>query len=767
MGWVAGQFTGRVATCDSTWYHSSLALVITEPDIRTVCFEVGTTPATHKYSCHKDPYSGQLDSISVLSAASCSTALENVTVDGALWTSVSYDASGVVTVAGLSSAPALAAATPSRHTVCFALKRDFKNCGSIQQFCRNVRGAKPACGVMLADRDRSCCPVYRTAYDNVIIAAPLLVKVSGHFTGTRFNCDNLNHDHELAAAFQVELAKAYSNTLNMPASNFEFLGFTCRSRKNQYSTIVRVHGLNSKEPKALLRRSNVLLQPTITLLGMAGVDAELYTFPPPSPPPNPPSPRPPRPPPSPQPPSPSPPSPPPPSPLPPSPRPPSPLPSSPLPPSPLPPSPDAVRILSATVDVTYDFASLGGPQMTCDQLLANQGLIDELALDTRTAYASRLEMPLSDVGVDRYECGSELGVVSVAAAGGIGGRRRLADAPTEHHLQLRVIVKFWTRAGPGGVSRDHLHQRMSDPQFAQFAPPGLLRMLLEALQRAFPNWPLSAILDHIRDITYLWLQPPPPSPLPLSPTPTPAGSPSPGPTPSPTDGPSPGPTPSPTHSPSPSPSPSPTGGPSPGPTPSPTDGPSPGPTPSPTDGPSPSPNPSPTDGPSPNPTPSPTDGPSPSPNPSPTDGPSPNPTPSPTDGPSPSPNPSPTDGDAAQVAELLQEDSGWLRQFDRRERRTAWHLAAEHGRVEVLKVLVARARQDDAAVMPPYSRRPLPAVSSGPDEVKACGHVICMGCAGDLVKRHGLTPALCPYCRGIICKFVARVTQVSGAGFAR
>ncbi|GLC51750.1 hypothetical protein PLESTB_000543900 [Pleodorina starrii] len=41
--------------------------------------------------------------------------------------------------------------------------------------------------------------------------------------------------------------------------------------------------------------------------------------------------------------------------------------------------------------------------------------------------------------------------------------------------------------------------------------------------------------------------------------------------------------------------------------------------------------------------------------------------------------------------------------------------------------------------------------------VQTCRHQICMDCARDLVRRHSLTPALCPYCRGIISSFKARV----------
>ena len=42
-------------------------------------------------------------------------------------------------------------------------------------------------------------------------------------------------------------------------------------------------------------------------------------------------------------------------------------------------------------------------------------------------------------------------------------------------------------------------------------------------------------------------------------------------------------------------------------------------------------------------------------------------------------------------------------------------------------------------------------------QVKTCGHTICMDCARDLLKRHNLTPALCPYCRGVIAGFGARL----------
>ncbi|KXZ49581.1 hypothetical protein GPECTOR_20g437 [Gonium pectorale] len=48
-------------------------------------------------------------------------------------------------------------------------------------------------------------------------------------------------------------------------------------------------------------------------------------------------------------------------------------------------------------------------------------------------------------------------------------------------------------------------------------------------------------------------------------------------------------------------------------------------------------------------------------------------------------------------------------------------------------------------------------------QVQSCRHTICMDCARDLVRRHGLTPALCPYCRGVIAKFTARVADRGSA----
>ncbi|GFR45057.1 hypothetical protein Agub_g6430 [Astrephomene gubernaculifera] len=50
--------------------------------------------------------------------------------------------------------------------------------------------------------------------------------------------------------------------------------------------------------------------------------------------------------------------------------------------------------------------------------------------------------------------------------------------------------------------------------------------------------------------------------------------------------------------------------------------------------------------------------------------------------------------------------------------------------------------------------------------VQACRHPLCINCARDLVKRHSLTPALCPYCRGIISSFKPRLLQGGLAGAA-
>jgi hypothetical protein len=41
--------------------------------------------------------------------------------------------------------------------------------------------------------------------------------------------------------------------------------------------------------------------------------------------------------------------------------------------------------------------------------------------------------------------------------------------------------------------------------------------------------------------------------------------------------------------------------------------------------------------------------------------------------------------------------------------------------------------------------------------LQACGHALCVGCCREMCKLHHFKPALCPYCRQIICGFTARV----------
>eukprot|EP00882_Tetradesmus_deserticola_P005366 GHRQ01005647.1.p1 GENE.GHRQ01005647.1~~GHRQ01005647.1.p1 ORF type:complete len:268 (+),score=60.34 GHRQ01005647.1:1-804(+) len=41
--------------------------------------------------------------------------------------------------------------------------------------------------------------------------------------------------------------------------------------------------------------------------------------------------------------------------------------------------------------------------------------------------------------------------------------------------------------------------------------------------------------------------------------------------------------------------------------------------------------------------------------------------------------------------------------------------------------------------------------------LQACGHALCVGCCREMCKLHHFKPALCPYCRQIICGFSARV----------
>jgi hypothetical protein len=41
--------------------------------------------------------------------------------------------------------------------------------------------------------------------------------------------------------------------------------------------------------------------------------------------------------------------------------------------------------------------------------------------------------------------------------------------------------------------------------------------------------------------------------------------------------------------------------------------------------------------------------------------------------------------------------------------------------------------------------------------LQACGHALCVGCCREMCKLHHFKPALCPYCRQIICGFGARM----------
>jgi hypothetical protein len=41
--------------------------------------------------------------------------------------------------------------------------------------------------------------------------------------------------------------------------------------------------------------------------------------------------------------------------------------------------------------------------------------------------------------------------------------------------------------------------------------------------------------------------------------------------------------------------------------------------------------------------------------------------------------------------------------------------------------------------------------------LQACGHALCVGCCREMCKLHHFKPALCPYCRQIICGFTARL----------
>ncbi|KAG2432266.1 hypothetical protein HXX76_009184 [Chlamydomonas incerta] len=289
MGWVGDQFAlARKTKCDSTFYHSSLALNITRPDRWTFCFDISAMPPNGKYACHAAPTAGQVDVVQVLSTDACSKAVDSVTVDGKAWEDFSFSkATNTLSINKLAAAPLPAGGQLTKHTVCVALDATAAACNSINQFCAPTYGPDAnACGVLVSDvvsnstGEPSCCPVYRSSFGAVPLQASYTFRVSGRFTGTGMNCALLQKNENISAQFTQAIIKAYAKALSMQPAQFEFLEDASSCRVRSFDGVFRMTGLT--DPDAVVKSSGTYLRAIGKVLGFEKVKAVPYVPAPPA-----------------------------------------------------------------------------------------------------------------------------------------------------------------------------------------------------------------------------------------------------------------------------------------------------------------------------------------------------------------------------------------------------------------------------------------------------------------------------------------------------
>ncbi|EFJ46267.1 hypothetical protein VOLCADRAFT_121081 [Volvox carteri f. nagariensis] len=280
LAWLGSQFTFKSkSSCDPTFYHSPLVLNITRPDRSSFCFKVSNKmPEVVKYSCQQAPNANQVSRIQLVIASGCADAIDAVTVDGQPWSSVTYDnASSVLSIERITTLPPADAANPADRTVCVQLKSDHPTCGAASSLCAPSYGPEPACAVLVADSKATCCPVNRVSYADAVIEESPLYRLYGKFNDPE-GCETITSEAALLAA----LGKQYRAALELPSGSIQFLSYNCRN--NRLAAVFKVSGLKLDQSETINERSAALLKPLAQALGIVGVRANFYTFPPPSPP---------------------------------------------------------------------------------------------------------------------------------------------------------------------------------------------------------------------------------------------------------------------------------------------------------------------------------------------------------------------------------------------------------------------------------------------------------------------------------------------------
>ncbi|KXZ53436.1 hypothetical protein GPECTOR_7g1334 [Gonium pectorale] len=369
MDWVASQF--NTSDCDTAWYHSPLEVAVSRPDSFTTCFTVAYNASQCDSSanscCGKS--GNAIDSIRVLSVASCASAVATVTVDGAEWRRFSFDpVANTIEVGGLSRRSGNTIGKPALRTVCLQFASGQRRCNSLAELCRDTEGPAPSCGVLVADARERCCPVFRAPYDDVEVSTPFIFQIQAVFNGRAFNCDNLLDDPDLAQGVLVHLALDYTTAFNLRDGDVRVDSYSCRPEDNTFSALVYMRLRDYKpDPITVLRRSAAVLRSSP--VGLTLTDASPYTAPPPAPP--------------------SPPSPPP-SPYPP--------PLAPPAPSPPPPPPPPALLVSATLSFT------SGPALTCDIALGKPRFMRAVSANITAASAALLGVPEASLELSSISC---------------------------------------------------------------------------------------------------------------------------------------------------------------------------------------------------------------------------------------------------------------------------------------------------------------------------------------------------------------------------
>ncbi|KAG2498588.1 hypothetical protein HYH03_003339 [Edaphochlamys debaryana] len=293
MGSVVASFAlSKNGACDSANTRSSLAINFTRgDDDYTFCFLVSSITPNNKFACHVPAWATQVDMIQVLAGSDCSESISAITVDGVRTKSYTYDPKAKILVIDRVSAVKLLDPTkPSNRRVCVSLLPTGA-CNTYDKFCRTTQGPVPACGVLVADKKATCCPVHRVPYPEAPSAPggspeerKFLYRVKARFIKNgALNCNAFKRGLPIATEVRGKLEAAVSKALNLTSFAVSVPSVTCLGAN--FLATIQLRGASADKEQAAIAKAKSYLSPLVKEWDLRKVTVSVLTVAAASPPP--------------------------------------------------------------------------------------------------------------------------------------------------------------------------------------------------------------------------------------------------------------------------------------------------------------------------------------------------------------------------------------------------------------------------------------------------------------------------------------------------